>query len=65
MVRQRPAIRGQPILHALKEQVWSQARATVSHHHTLRDVFLRFPGTSLFLFQWLEKYAPPVLLRQV
>jgi hypothetical protein len=47
------------------------ARAAVSHHHTLpdlptlRDAFLRFPGTPLFHFQWLEKYAPPVLLRQV
>jgi hypothetical protein len=40
----------------------------VSHHYTLptlRDAFLRFPGTTVFHFQWLEKYAPPVLLRQV
>jgi hypothetical protein len=54
-----------------QEHVWSLARATISHNHTLldlptlRDNFLRFLGTTLFHFDWLEKYAPAILLRQV
>jgi len=54
-----------------QEHVWSLARAKVSHNHTLpdlstlRDAFLRFLGTTLFHFDWLEKYAPPILLRQI
>jgi hypothetical protein len=32
---------------------------------TLRDAFLRFLGTTLFHFDWLEKYVSPILLRQV
>jgi hypothetical protein len=51
-----------------QEHVCSLARATVSHNHTLpdlptlRDALLRFLGTTLFHFKWLEKYAPPRLL---
>lgn len=54
-----------------QEHVWSLARANVSHNHTLpdlptlRDAFLRFLDTTPFYFEWLEKYAPPILLRQV
>ena len=54
-----------------QEHVWSLARAKVSHNHTLpdlstlRDAFLRFLGSTPFHFAWLEKYAPPILLRQV
>lgn len=54
-----------------QEHVWSLARAAISHNHTLpdlptlRDAFLRFLSSTLFHFAWLEKYAPPILLRQV
>jgi transposase len=54
-----------------QEHVWSLARANISHNHTLPDLptlcdaFLRFLGTTVFHFQWLEKYAPLILLRQV
>jgi transposase len=54
-----------------QEHVWSLARANVSHNHTLpdlptlRDAFLRFLNTTLFHFEWLEKYVPLILLRQL
>lgn len=50
-----------------QEHVWSLARANVSHNHTLpdlptlRDAFLRFLGTTSFRFDWIIKYAPPIL----
>lgn len=50
-----------------QEHVWSLARAHVSHNHTLpdlptlRDAFLRYLGSHLFPFDWLVKYAPPLL----
>jgi transposase len=53
-----------------QEHVWSLARATVSHNHTLpdlpdlptlRDAFLHDLGTHRFPFDWLVKYAPPIL----
>jgi transposase len=50
-----------------QEHIWSLARATISHHHTLpdlptlRDAFLRYLGTHRFHFDWLVKYAPPTL----
>ena len=53
-----------------QEHVWSLARAAVSHNHilpdlpTLRDAFLHFLATTLFRFDWLDSYAPSVLLRQ-
>lgn len=54
-----------------QEHVWSLARANISHNHTLpdlptlRDAFLHFLDTTVFHFNWLEKYVPSVLLRQV
>jgi transposase len=54
-----------------QEHVWSLARANVSHTHTLpdlptlRDAFLRFLNTTLFHFEWLEKYVPLILLRHL
>jgi transposase len=54
-----------------QEHVWSLARAAVGHHHTLpdlptlRDAFLCFLDTTVFHFEWMEKYAPSILLRQV
>lgn len=50
-----------------QEHVWSLARANVSHDHTLpdlptlRDAFLGYLGTHWFHFDWLVKYAPPIL----
>lgn len=50
-----------------QEHVWSQARAAVSHNHTrpdfasLKTAFLRFLSNTLFRFDWLTKYAPPIL----
>lgn len=54
-----------------QEHVWSLVRAHVSHNHTLpdlatlRDAFLRYLGSTLFPFTWLETYAPPFLLRHI
>lgn len=51
-----------------QEHVWSQARAAVSHNHTmtdfgrLRDAFLGYLSRTTFRFRWLEKYAPPILV---
>lgn len=50
-----------------QEHVWSQARAAVSHNHTcstfqqLKQAFLDFLSLNLFRFDWLVKYAPPIL----
>ena len=50
-----------------QEHIWSLARAHVSHNHTLpdlpalRDAFLRYLGSTPFLFTWLVKYVPPTL----
>lgn len=50
-----------------QEHVWSQARAAVSHNHTrpdfasLKTAFLCYLSNSLFPFDWLTKYAPPIL----
>ncbi len=50
-----------------QEHVWSLARANVSHNHTLpdlptlRDTFLRYLCSTPFPFDWLTKYAPPIL----
>jgi len=54
-----------------QEHVWSLAREAVSHNHTLSDfpslilAFLRFLSSQPFPFDWLERYVPPILLRQV
>lgn len=50
-----------------QEHVWSQARAAVSHNHTcdhfsrLKSAFLTYLSNTLFRFDWLTKYAPPIL----
>lgn len=50
-----------------QEHVWSQARAAVGHNHTFRDFgalrqsFLDYLCNTLFPFDWLTNYAPPVL----
>ncbi len=50
-----------------QEHVWKLARETVSHHHTftefgaLRQAFSRFLETTLFKFDWLDKFVPPIL----
>ncbi|MEO8398105.1 MAG: IS630 family transposase [Chloroflexota bacterium] len=50
-----------------QEHVWAQARASVSHNHTLPDfaslktAFLRYLSDTLFPFDGLSKYAPPSL----
>lgn len=50
-----------------QEHVWSQARAAVSHNHTcdhfsqLKTAFLSYLSNTLFRFDWLTKYAPPIL----
>jgi transposase len=50
-----------------QEHVWSQARAAVSHNHTLPDfaslkrAFLLYLSNTLFHFNWLIKYAPSIL----
>lgn len=50
-----------------QEHVWSQARAAVSHNHhfshfhLLVKAFLDHLSKTLFHFDWLDKYAPPVL----
>lgn len=50
-----------------QEHVWSQARAAVSHNHTLptfaalKTAFLDYLSDSLFRFDWLTKYVPPIL----
>jgi transposase len=50
-----------------QEHVWSQARAAVSHNHTydhfsqLKTAFLSYLSTTRFRFDWLTKYAPPIL----
>jgi transposase len=50
-----------------QEHVWSQARANVSHNHTftefarLKTAFLNFLSNTLFRFDWLATYAPPIL----
>ena len=49
-----------------QEHVWKLARDAVSHNHSftefgaLRQAFSRFLETTLFTFDWLEKYAPPI-----
>jgi len=54
-----------------QEHVWSLTRAGVSHNHTLPHLstqlwsLLRFLSDRLFTFNWLEHYAPPILLRQL
>lgn len=51
-----------------QEHVWAQARAAVSHNHTmtdfgrLRDAFLTHLSRTTFRFRWLEKYTPPALV---
>jgi transposase len=53
-----------------QEHVWSQARAAVSHNHAfytfdaLKKAFLNYLSDTLFPFDWLSKYAPPILLCQ-
>ena len=50
-----------------QEHVWSQARAAISHNHTfalfarLKTAFLTYLSTTLFRFDWLTKYVPPIL----
>jgi len=50
-----------------QEHVWSQARAAVSHNHTLptfgrlKTAFLDYLSNSVFQFDWLAKYAPAIL----
>ena len=50
-----------------QEHVWSQARTAISHNHTyplferLKAAFLDFLSSTLFHFDWLAKYAPPIL----
>jgi transposase len=50
-----------------QEPVWSLARAVVSHNHTLpnfallKTAFLDYLSNTLFHFDWLAKYAPPIL----
>lgn len=50
-----------------QEHVWSQAREAISHNHTfrafpqLKSAFLDFLSNTLFRFDWLAKYAPPIL----
>jgi transposase len=54
-----------------QEHVWSLVRAMVSHNHTMPNLptlvwaFLECLSRHCFLFHWLDKYAPPILLRQV
>ncbi len=50
-----------------QEHVWGLARAEISHNHTyptfsqLKAAFLNFLSSSLFPFDWLNKYAPAIL----
>lgn len=50
-----------------QEHVWGQARAEISHNHTcptfsqLKVAFLDFLSSTLFPFDWLNKYAPTIL----
>ena len=50
-----------------QEQVWSQARDAISHNYTfltfspLKAVFLDYLSNTLFHFDWLATYAPPIL----
>lgn len=50
-----------------QEHVWSQVRTAVSHNHTftvfaqLKTAFLSYLSNTRFRFDWLTKYAPPIL----
>jgi transposase len=50
-----------------QEHVWGQARSEISHNHTyptfsqLKTAFLDFLSSTLFPFEWLNKYAPAIL----
>lgn len=50
-----------------QEHVWSQARAAVSHNHSLphftslKQAFLCYLSYTLFPFDWLTSYAPSIL----
>jgi transposase len=50
-----------------QEHVWSQSRAAVSHNHTfltfphLKTAFLDYLSYTVFRFDWLATYAPPIL----
>ncbi|MBZ0282486.1 MAG: hypothetical protein K8L97_17230 [Anaerolineae bacterium] len=50
-----------------QEHVWSQVHTAVSHNHTftvfaqLKTAFLSYLSNTVFRFDWLTKYAPPIL----
>ena len=50
-----------------QEHVWESARDAVSHNHTYTDfpalvkAFSQYLSQTLFQFEWLEHYAPPIL----
>ena len=51
-----------------QEHVWSQVRADISHNHTFKDfshlkaAFEQALSSTLFQFNWLETYAPSILI---
>lgn len=69
---QHPAIQtfhfppGSPHLNP-QEHVWERTRDAVSHNHTCKDfptlvnAFLQHLCQTLFQFDWIEQYAPPIL----
>ena len=50
-----------------QEHVWERTRDAVSHNHTLLDfpklvqAFRTHLETTLFRFDWIRRYAPPIL----
>lgn len=50
-----------------QEHVWKAARHAISHNHSflslgaLRHAFAHFLDRTLFNFQWLDKFLPPIL----
>ena len=51
-----------------QEHVWERTRDTISHNHThkrfpaLIQAFHQHLEETLFQFDWIEQYAPPILL---
>jgi transposase len=50
-----------------QEHVWERMRDAVSHNHTRKDfpalvkAFSQHLNQTLFQFEWIERYAPPIL----
>ena len=50
-----------------QEHVWERTRDAVSHNHTRKDfpalvqAFRQHLENTLFQFEWIERYAPPIL----